>query len=103
MGIQYENLDETTRSFMGAEVRSGGHYLSPRLTPEGQMAWPRLMEDAARSHNDDWLAEQLLSMRYVRSEEPYVRNGVTRLRQINRAHAAQQLGEGEFNRYYIRG
>lgn len=39
----------------------------------------------------------------MRSHESYTRKGVTREREVNRAHAAQQLAEGEFNRYYLRG
>lgn len=61
------------------------------------------MQQAVQDHNDDWLAQQLLSRGYLLSEESYTRNDVIRTRRINQPHAAQQLGEGEFNRYYIRG
>lgn len=103
MGIYYESLDDSTRRYMLEEVALGGHYISPRLTPEGQAAWPTLVEEAARHRNDDWLAEQLLARGYLRAEEEYTRDGITRSRRINQQHAAQQLAEGEFNRYYIRG
>ena len=103
MGIHYENLDQTTRRHMLEESRLGGHYISPRLTEEGQASWPSLLEEAVSSHNDDWLAAELLRRRYVRSHEPYTRAGVTRERRVNPPHAAEQLAEGEFNRYYLRG
>lgn len=103
MGIKYENLDTTTRAHMLDEVGLGGHYVSPRLTPEGVAAWPSIMQTAAKSHNDDWLAQELMNRNFVRAEESYTRDGVTRTRRVNQPHAALQLAEGEFNRYYLRG
>lgn len=103
MGINYENLDETTRAYMFQEIRLGGHYISPRLTEEGQAAWPSLLEQAYKNHNDDWIAREILNRGYIRSQEQYTRQGIVRTREINKEHAAQQLAEGEFNRYYLRG
>ena len=103
MGIHYENLDETTRKYMLDESHLGGHYISPRLTEQGQTSWQALLEEAILTHNDDWLTEELLRRGFVRSQEPYTRSGVTRERRVNQPHAAQQRAEGEFNRYYLRG
>lgn len=103
MGIRYENLDAVTRAHMLEEMQLGDHYMSPRLTAEGLAAWSGLMQEAAQHHNDDWLAQELINRDFLRGEESYTRDGVTRTRRINQSHAAQQLGEGEFNRYYIRG
>lgn len=103
MGIKYENLDTETRAHMLEEVDLGGHYVSPRLTPEGVAAWPTLMREAVQTHSDDWLAQELLNRNFVCGEESYTRDGVTRTRRVNQPHAAQQLSEGEFNRYYLRG
>jgi hypothetical protein len=69
MAIRYESLDNSTRRYMLEEVALGGHYISPRLTPNGQAAWPTLMEEAARQSNDDWRADQLMARGYVRTEE----------------------------------
>jgi hypothetical protein len=102
MGIRYADLDQATRGFMRAEIAAGGHYLSPRLTVQGKADWPRLLGDAATGHDDDWLAGELLSARYLLDEEPYTRSGITRYRRVNQQQAAQQLAEGEFNRYYLR-
>ncbi|MCC4630597.1 hypothetical protein ABQW55_000560 [Xanthomonas citri pv. malvacearum] len=103
MGIRYENLDAITRKHMLNEVGIGGSYISPRLTPDGIAAWSNLLQEAVRNYNDDWLAHELINRNFVLAEESYTRDGVTRLRRINQSHAAQQLAEGEFNRYYIRG
>jgi len=103
MGINYQNLDDTTRKYMAEEVALAGHYISPRLTPQGEIAWPGLMEQSAKLYNDDWLAQQLLRQGFLRDEESYTRKGKTYFRRINQASAAQQLSEGEFNRYYVRG
>src|SRR5229473_3202736 len=103
MGLHYANLDDNTRQCMLVESQLGNHYISPRLTEAGQARWQEILEEAMRLHNDDWLAGQLLSQGLVRSEELYTRSGVTRQRRVNQAQAAQQLAEGEFNRYYLRG
>jgi hypothetical protein len=102
MGISYANLDDTTRRYMLEESRSGGHYMSPRLTTAGLAAWVALFEGAIESRDDDWLAAQLESRGFMRTEESYVRSGRTHWRAVPH-NAAQQLAEGEFNRYYIRG
>ena len=103
MGIRYENLDNATRELMVQEGKLGNHYISPRLTADGQANWPSLLEEGMRHHNDDWIAHELLERGYMKTEEEYTLKGTTRTRNINQAHAAQQLAEGEFNRYYIRG
>ncbi len=103
MGIHYENLDKITRRYMREELELGPIYESPRLTEDGLEQWPTLLGRAIDGENDDWLAEQILNLDLMRSRESYTRSGVQRQRNINKMHAAQQLGEGEFNRFYIRG
>lgn len=103
MGINYENLDDKTRDYMLQEMQLGGHYISPRLTSDGQASWPTLLEESGKSHNDDWLAGEIIRRGYMRSQEQYTRQGIVRTREINKQHASLQLAEGEFNRYYLRG
>ena len=103
MGIHYENLDEVTRQFMLQESKLGGHYISPRLTEAGKQAWQSLLEGGIKNHDDDWVAREILACGHMQSQEQYTRNGITRTRSINIPHAALQLAEGEFNRYYLRG
>jgi hypothetical protein len=103
MGIRYDDLDNTTRDLMLEESRLGGHYASPRLTEVGLASWVPLFEQAIQFHNDDWLAQELLRLGYLRDQEQYkTKNGMS-WRQINKPHSAQMLAEGEFNRYYLRG
>src|SRR5258705_7189523 len=85
------------------ESRLGGHYISPRLTDQGKASWQSFLEEAIKQHNDDWLARELLSKGLLRTRETYTRKGIAHERDVNREHASQQLAEGEFNRYYLRG
>lgn len=103
MGIRYINLDETTRSFMLEESQLGGHYVSPRLTDFGKEQWESLLQEAIKHHDDDWLAVELLRNGYLNDREQYTRLGKTYWRNINKQQASEQLAEGEFNRYYLRG
>lgn len=102
MGIQYENLDARVRELMVQEIQLGGHYQSPRLTADGLSAWPGQIEAAAAYHNDDWLAAELIRHGHIVHSENYKRNGNTHTRKVNVPAAAEQLAEGEFNRYYVR-
>lgn len=103
MGLHYENLDYVTRLLMAQESRLGDHYLSPRLTPEGVRDWPGLLDEALAGHDDDWLAAEVLRRGLLRPAETYERDEKLRARAVNPAHTAQQLAEGEFNRFYLRG
>ncbi len=102
MGLRYVDLNERTRHFMIEEVHLGDHYLSPRLNDAGRQQWPVLLEGAAQEYNDDWLAGQLVRGGYFNYREQYNVKGRVHTRAINIPHAAQQLAEGEFNRYYVR-
>lgn len=103
MGLNYVSLDPRTRRFMRAESDLGNHYVSPRLTPQGLAAWVPLLNAAAEAHTDVWLGDQLRVGAYMKNEEPYTRNGQQFWRRINVPFACEQLAEGEFNRYYLRG
>jgi hypothetical protein len=103
MGIRYENLDATTRPYMHDEWKRGAFYESPRLTDQGLATWPSLLEDAILHHDDDWLADELRRRGFIRTKESYTRNGKTLTRRVNQEQAAEQLAEGEFNRFYLRG
>ena len=102
MGIRYENLDDATRKYMRAESDLGGHYRSPRLNDQGTGAWINLLNEAITSHSDDWLAAELVKQGLFKNRENYTRQGKVHTRDINIPHAALQLAEGEFNRYYLR-
>ncbi|NYS43031.1 hypothetical protein F2S88_30545, partial [Pseudomonas syringae pv. actinidiae] len=65
--------------------------------------WVKLLEDAIRSHSDEWLAQQLLQqgllLQYESKKKPT--GGFTQAKVPVNAH--EMLAEGEFNRFYIRG
>ncbi len=103
MGIHLENLDQVTRECMAAESALGGHYMSPRLNDVGAGAWVELFNSAVRSHDDDWLAAEIVTRGLMKNREQYTRAGTQYWRNINIPHSAQMLAEGEFNRYYLRG
>ena len=92
MPLSYLNLDAAARELMIAEIEldiaAGRLYLSAWLGPAGQEAYPALLQQAAESFDETWLAGEILTGGWLAA-------GVE-------ASAAQTLAEGEFNRFYIR-
>ena len=107
MALRYENLDESTRSFMLSEVDLDlSHeklYMSPRLNELGEQNYAYLLKEAIEHHGDAWLAEQLRSRGYMKESEQRKKRGggFTTVRVPK--NASDTLSEGEFNRYYVRG
>lgn len=103
MGLTYRNLDENTRKHMLKENDIGGHYVSPRLRPEAWDEWLTIFEEGIRNHNDDWIAEETnrRSLLKTHEERKKPKGGITIAKVPH--NAAQQLAEGEFNRFYLRG
>lgn len=102
MGLQYDNLDDATRVHMTAEFErdlgEGNLYISVRLSPEGVEHWPELLRTALAEGTDESLAVEIarpgrLNPNDFRQGQPIKMN--------KDAHIT--LGEGEFNRFYIRG
>lgn len=102
MGLQYENLDNATRAHMTAEferdVGEDNLYISVRLSPDGVARWPELLSTALAEGTDESLAAEIarpgrLNPNDFRQGKPIKMN--------KDAHIT--LGEGEFNRFYIRG
>ncbi|MGY2463090.1 hypothetical protein [Vreelandella sulfidaeris] len=107
MALNYRNLDESTRSQMVEEIdrdiEGGTLYISPRLNDEGVQQWPSILKEAARFHDDAWLADNLLELRILRSHEERKKpKGGTTIAKIP-VTANETLAEGEFNRFYARG
>lgn len=107
MGLRYEDLDDQTRAFMLEEIEmdigAGTIYVSRYLNDEGARAWHDLMREAARSGNDDSLAREVRRGRLLRShyQRAKPKGGYTQA--AVPVTAPETLGEGEFNRYYVRG
>lgn len=107
MGLNYENLDGRTREFMIKEleqdISSGRLYVSTRLNHIGRGSWADILREAFQSHNDDWLAEQLLNKGCLETHETRrTHSGGATVAKVP-ATACATLAEGEFNRFYARG
>jgi hypothetical protein len=107
MGLSYLHLDELSRPHMLSELRADVHsgtlYRSPRLTEVGACEWASLLEEAISGHTDDWLASELQRRSFIRThEERRKPKGGFTLAQVP-VNAHETLGEGEFNRFYVRG
>ena len=107
MALRYENLDESTRSFMLGEVdldlSHGKLYVSPRLNELGEHNYVSLLKEAIEHHDDAWLAQQLRSQGQLKEHEQRKKqSGGFTTAKVPRT-APDTLSEGEFNRFYIRG
>lgn len=107
MALHYDNLDESTRSFMLREVDSdlshGNLYMSPRLNELGERNYVSLLKEAIKYHDDAWLAQQLRSQGYMKDYEQRKKRGGGFTNARVPINAPDTLSEGEFNRYYVRG
>ena len=103
MPLNYLNLDDQTRGFMGQEIEmdiaDNGIYISPRLTQTGQDDWPSLVRTAAQTNDDSWLADQLRDTGRLKDTEQRKNGTMAKVPYT----APDTLAEGEFNRYYARG
>ena len=106
MALHLPHLDEATRKHILAEIESdienGSLYISPRLTEECSVLYAGILKDAAMSGNEETLAAELSKTGRLKTHEPRkTKNGTTMVKVPVTAH--QTLGEGEFNRFYMRG
>lgn len=105
--MNFEELDEKTRSYMLAEFEAeeagGNPYLGERLTSVGRAAFPEVMRQAIQTGNGQTLVKALLKPAYWNPTETYERNGIVRTRNINMQQATEQLSLSEFNTWYVRG
>src|SRR5512143_78929 len=105
--FEFLNLDDKTRSYMLRAIEQAEHEgqinYSPRLNANGKEQWLGLLEQAAREHNEHWLAYELEANRLVKgfevSERPL---GSYSIRHVPHT-AAQTMAEGQFNRFYMLG
>ena len=107
MALNLTNLDAKTRGLMVKEidqdVAGGRLYASPRLNASGQTQYPALLKEAALSHDDAWLAQQIRSKGLLKTVETRrTPSGGTTNAKVP-VTAPDTLAEGEFNRFYCRG
>lgn len=83
--------------------KAGNIYFSTRLVEGGKQQWISLLKQAAKDHNEHWLAYQLetnvLLNDFEFSRKPsggYTHKHVPHT-------AAQTLADGQFNRFYMLG
>jgi hypothetical protein len=107
MGLNYENLDETTRKYMIKEIErdiaSGNLYLSKYFNSFGNQLWKDLLVAACEKFSDDWLSGQLRIRGCMASTHArrLPKGGFTTAKVP--VTAPETLAEGEFNRFYARG
>ncbi len=107
MPFEFRNLDADTRRYMVEEIERAifeeNLYFSKRFTTDGHAAWPDLLLEAARDHDDHWLAYQLEARSLLKGlEESSKPSGGYTLKHVPHT-AAETMAEGQFNRYYILG
>jgi hypothetical protein len=107
MPLRYEDLDDSTRRHMLAELehdeRHGLCYFSPRLNASGQQQYIKLLREAIERHDDQWLSDQIAARGLLKShEERKNPRGGTITAKVP-VTAPQTLADGEFNRFYCRG
>lgn len=105
--FNFENLDGKTRAFMLETISeaeaSGNIYYSARFNDEGFKQWVPLLKEAAKEHDEHWLAYQLEANRLMKGfEESMTPSGGYTVKHVP-ASAAETMGEGQFNRFYILG
>jgi hypothetical protein len=105
MPFAFQELDQTVREFMVAEIEravgAGTLYFSKRFTDVGRARWPELLLEAARAQDEHWLAFQLEVIGALKGSELRAKptGGYTN---AHVPHTAEEtLADGEFNRYYM--
>lgn len=106
MGLNYLNLDATTRALMDAEIdrdiAGGTLYMSDNLSPAGVASYPSLIKNAAVRGSDDSLAAAILPLLNSHEKPRQLKSGGFSVPPVMRNNAHEMLAEGEFNRFYIR-
>lgn len=105
--FSFENLDETTRDYMLEAISeaeaSGNIYFSARFNDAGYKQWLPLLKEAAKEHNEHWLAYQLESKGLMKGfEGSMTPSGGYTIKHVPHT-AAETMAEGQFNRFYILG
>lgn len=107
MQFEFWDLDADTRRYMVEEIeaaiRDENLYFSKRFTVDGHAAWPDLLLEAARQHDEHWLAYQLEARPSLKGfEKSRTPSGGYTVKHVPHT-AAETMAEGQFNRYYILG
>lgn len=103
--FDFPDLDERTRALMVEAVneaeQSGHIQFSPRLNDAGLTQWAGLLKQAAASHDERWLAEELETNGLVKGLEVGRKpSGGYSVRHVPQT-AALTAAENQFNRFYM--
>jgi hypothetical protein len=105
--FNFENLDEKTRGFMLEAISeadaSGNIYFSARFNGAGQKQWLPLLKEAAKEHDEHWLAYQLETKGLMKDFEGAMTPSGGYTVKHTPHTAAETMAEGQFNRFYILG
>jgi len=106
MALNLADLNQQTRQFMLEEIErdiaQGELYLSSYFNETGKTAYPELLREAARSHDDQWLADSLRrnGCFAATTTRRKPKGGYTEAKVP--VTAPETCAEGEFNRFYAR-
>ena len=105
--FNFENLDEKTRGYMLEAISEaeafGNIYFSARFNDAGYKQWLPLLKEAAKEHNEHWLAYQLEAKGLMKDfEGSMTPSGGYTVKHVPHT-AAETMAEGQFNRFYILG
>lgn len=105
MRFEFKHLDDVTRGYMLQEIQAARQeknlYYSRRFNDSGVARWPELLQEAARRHDEYWLACQLETEGLMRGlEGSRTPSGGYTIKYVPHT-AAGLMAEGQFNRYYI--
>lgn len=106
MPFVFDNLDPATRQLMIEELKldlaAGRAYISPRLSPAGQVGYVGALEQAMASGTEQTLGQLITDGGFLNARETSrSKTGKTFEKDVPR-NAHETLAEGEFNRYYLR-
>jgi hypothetical protein len=107
MSFEFRHLDDVTRRYMLEEIHAARQeknlYYSRRFNDHGITRWPVLLQEAARRHDEHWLAYRLEAEGLMKGlEGARTPSGGYTIRHVPH-NAAETMAEGQFNRYYILG
>lgn len=105
--FNFENLDEKTRGYMLETISeaeaSGNVYFSTRFNDVRYKQWLLLLKEAAKEHDEHWLAYQLEVQLLMKGfEGSMTPSGGYTIKHVPDT-AAEAMAEGQFNRFYILG
>ena len=107
MGFEFRHLDDVTRGYMLEEIQAAREeknlYYSKRFNDSGVARWPALLQEAARRHDERWLARRLGLEGLIRDlEGSRTPSGGYTIKHVPHT-AAALMADGQFNRYYMLG